>query len=42
MLMDKLCLYGAALLCGGSDIPGTRKLGGFVGHQAEKGVRNAY
>lgn len=27
----------AALLCGGSDIPATRKLGGFVGHQAAKG-----
>ena len=26
----------ADLLCGGSDIPATRKLGGFVGHQAAK------
>ena len=30
-------LVRAALLCGGSDIPATRKLGGFVGHQATKG-----
>ena len=30
-------LVRAALLCAGSDIPATRKLGGFVGHHALKG-----
>lgn len=30
-------LVHAALLCASSDIPATRKLGGFVGHHATKG-----
>jgi len=33
-------VYRAALLCHSSDIPATRKCGGFVGHGAYRGNLN--
>ena len=38
---EDVCIYKAALVCLSSDIPATRKCGGFLGHNARKGIKVA-